>query len=194
MKRRLLFAVAVAAALSSAASAQVPEAYQTPLRIEGVAMDQITPGRSAGSVTIVIERWTTDQEREKLLAVLVEKGREKLVEVVRDVKPRAGFIKGPKANSWDIMFARLHLLPDGAGYRVVLVTDRPIGLWERANTTVYEDYEFVVAELRFDKDGKGEGKVATATKIDFDKAAGKLEVQSYATLPVLLNSLVLKKK
>jgi hypothetical protein len=48
--------------------------------------------------------------------------------------------------------------------------------------------------MRFDKSGKGEGKMAYATQINFDKNKNSIELENYASEPVRLNNLVLETK
>jgi hypothetical protein len=45
-----------------------------------------------------------------------------------------------------------------------------------------------------DKDGKGEGKMAVATKIKFDKAKNTIDLENYGIEPVRLNDVKLKVK
>jgi hypothetical protein len=56
------------------------------------------------------------------------------------------------------------------------------------------DYPFTIFEMRFDKSGKGEGKVAWGTQIRFDKKNNNIELENYSTEPVRLNNLVLSVK
>jgi hypothetical protein len=41
-------------------------------------------------------------------------------------------------------------------------------------------------EIRVDKEGKGQGKVAVATKISFDKKKNAIELENYSSEPVRL--------
>ena len=47
-------------------------------------------------------------------------------------------------------------------------------------------------EIRVNKDGKGEGKMAVATKINFDKQTRTMELENYASEPVRLQNLTAK--
>ena len=46
--------------------------------------------------------------------------------------------------------------------------------------------------MRFDKDGKGEGRMAYATQINFDKKKNTIELENYSSEPVRLNNLELE--
>jgi hypothetical protein len=135
---------------------------------------------------MVVNRWSTDAERKRLLAVLTEKGPEKLLDVLQDI-PRVGYFRTPESVGWDLHYATLTPMPEG-GERVVLATDRRIPFWEARNRPRSIDYPFTVIELRLNRDGAGEGKMSIATKITFDKEHNTIVLENYGTQPVLLQS------
>ena len=55
------------------------------------------------------------------------------------------------------------------------------------------DYPFTLIEVRLNKDGKGQGKMAYATKITFDKNKKTIELENYSSEPVRLNEVTLEK-
>ena len=93
----------------------------------------------------------------------------------------------------DIRYAWQVPRPDG-GRRIVLMTDRYIGFQEARNQPRTVDYPFTLIEMHVDNDGKGEGKMAVATKIDFDKKKKVIELENYSSEPVRLNNLTVKVK
>jgi hypothetical protein len=139
---------------------------------------------AAGNIDITVNRWSTDQERDALMSVMLEKGPEKLLDALQDVRP-VGHFGAPGNLSWDLRFARRTPLPDG-GERVVLVTDRRIGIWEAANQPRSIDYPFTVIELRLNPDGQGEGKMTIATKVIPDKEHNTITLENYNIQPVQL--------
>jgi hypothetical protein len=139
----------------------------------------------AGTLEIVIERWSTDQEQQKLSDALIEQGREALLSALQKIKPRAGYVRTSTSLGWDIHFAREQ--PLGDGRRVIIATDRPMSFWETQNRTRSSDYEFTLAEIRLTKDGKGVGKLATAAKISWNKDTRTVEIEDYDIEPVRLN-------
>jgi len=141
---------------------------------------------SAGNIEIVVNRWSSDKERDKLMSTLLEKGPEKLLDVLQDM-PRMGYFRAPGSLGWDIHFARKRALPDG-GQRVVLVTDRRIGFWEASNQPRSIDYPFTVVELQLNRDGDGEGKISVATKIIADKENNTITLENFDTQPVMLTN------
>jgi hypothetical protein len=140
----------------------------------------------AGVVEMVVERYSTDAERDRLLKALMEKGPEKLLDTLQSL-PRVGYIRTPNSIGYDLHYARKAPLPEG-GERVVLATDRYIGFWEAANRPRTIDYPFTIIELRLNRDGVGEGKMSLATKITVDKEHQQIELENYGSQPVLLKT------
>ena len=141
---------------------------------------------ASGTVEIVVNRWSTDKDRDRLLSTLMEKGPEKLLDVLQDL-PRVGYFRTPDSIGWDIHYARRAPMPEG-GERVVLATDRRIGFWEASNRPRSIDYPFTVVELHLNADGEGEGTMSLATKITGDKENNMVVLENYGTTPVMLKN------
>jgi hypothetical protein len=85
--------------------------------------------------------------------------------------------------------------PDaGGGRRIDIITPRVIGFREQRNQPRTVDYPFTLFEMKFDKSGKGQGKMAYATQIRFDSKKNAIELENYSSEPVRLNNLKLKEK
>ena len=69
-----------------------------------------------------------------------------------------------------------------------MATDRYIGFAEARNQPRSIDYPFTLFEIRVNEAGDGEGKVAVATKIEYDKKKNTLVLENYASEPVRLQS------
>ena len=65
-------------------------------------------------------------------------------------------------------------------------------LREQRNQPRTIDYPFTLFEMHFDKNGKGEGRMAYSTKIEFDKKKQVIELENYSSEPVRLNNLELE--
>ena len=156
----------------------------TPERFTAMAVN-MDNGRTS-TVDIVVNRWSPEAERNKLMSVLLEKGPEKLLDVLQKA-PRVGYFRTPQSTGWDLHYAHHAPLPDG-GERVVIATDRRINFWEAANRPRSIDYPFTVIELHINRDGEGEGKMSIATKITADKESNTIVLENYGTQPVLLQS------
>ena len=188
MKKTLsLLSLALAAVLGIAAAAAQTHGGREKFTAFAVNLDgtAIAP-TGAGVVEILVERYSTDAERDRLLEALMEKGPEKLLDTLQSL-PRVGYIRTPNSIGYDLHYARKAPLPEG-GERVTLATDRYIGFWEAANRPRTIDYPFTLIELRLNRDGVGEGKMSIATKITMDKDKTQIELENYGTQPVLLNN------
>lgn len=154
-------------------------------KFRAFAVNMSGVGRSgSGTVDIVIERWSSDAERERLIKVFLEKGPEKLLDALQDTK-RVGYIRAPQTLGWDLRFARQIEGEDGTR-QIIILTDRPINFAEARNRPRTIDYPFTLIDMRVDKNGDGEGKASVATKITYDKKKNNVELENYGTQPVLL--------
>jgi hypothetical protein len=136
----------------------------------------------SSTIMITIERWSTPEERKMLIDTLREKGGDALAETLFKM-PRVGFIRMPDTGGKDLHYAWQTQLPDGSR-RVVVGCERLLTF--RQGTSRAQDYEFGVVEMRFDKKGKGEGKVSGFAKVDIDKKTDQVEIKNYDSEPVRL--------
>jgi len=172
---------AVFCALPIAAPAQT---IGTPERYTANAINMNVSASSP--IEIVVDRWSTDAQRDKLMAVVVKDGPDKLLDTLQDL-PRMGYFRAPGDVGIDIHFARKVALPEG-GERVILVTDRRISFAEAATRPRSIDYPFTVIELRLNADGEGEGKMSVATKIVAETSHNIITLENYDTQPVMLKN------
>jgi len=179
---RIASMIGVALVLLFAPLAASPQIEDTPARFTAAAVD-LNRG-AAGTVEFIINRWSGDADRDRLMAVMFDKGPGKLLDALQEM-PRMGYIRTPGSIGWDIRFARHMPAPDG-GERIVLVTDRRMSFREVANRHRSVDYPFTVIELRLQKNGEGEGKVSLATRIIADKANKVVTLENYDIQPVML--------
>ena len=144
------------------------------------------PGRGTSTLQIVVDRWSTDVERDRLVTTLFEQGSERVLETLKDMTP-VGYIRNPNSTGWELRYARSTPLPDG-GEQVVLATDRPLSFWESSNQPRTVDYPFTIIEMRLNAQGEGEGKLSIATKIVADKQSGTIVLENYAMQKALLQA------
>ncbi|HEU0104999.1 MAG TPA: hypothetical protein VFT38_02430 [Vicinamibacteria bacterium] len=177
----------------AAFTAQVAVANGKPvLRLHAFAVNLSGPAPArTGTLDVTIERWSTPAEAAKLRDMLAEKGADALLETLQKM-PRAGSIQRTGRLGWDVHFAQQVVAADGSR-RIVLATDRPMSFWEAANQPRSADYAFTLAEIRLGPDGKGEGKLVPAAKIDYDKESNTLEIENYNTEPTRLTEVVAEK-
>ena len=172
-----------------------------PLRLSAFAvnMSTVATGKTA-VMDIRITRWSTAAEREALITTAVEKGQDALLRALQRM-PNHGRIAipgwiGPDPHNarlgWELHYAYLTPGEDG-GHRIGIATDRYIGMWEARDRPRTIDYPFSLIEIRLDRNGKGVGKMAVATKIEFDKAKKQMVLENYASEPVRLNEVKIEK-
>ena len=181
--------LALAAVLSLSSSSVTVEAQnRRPIeRLLATSVNMSNVGNTnASRIEMVIERWSSERERDELIATLKDKGSDALLDKLQKM-PRVGYIRDANNGSvgWDLHFARERKLDDG-GRQIVLATDRPISAWEAFNRPRSADYDFTLADIRFDGDGKGVGKLAVAAKITTNPKTGTIEIENFSSEPVRL--------
>jgi hypothetical protein len=160
-----------------------------PLRF--TAFNVSMPTGMAGVTEIVIERWSTDAERTKLLefvetAKYGEGGQRKLLNALQKIKPRVGYIRTPNSLGWDLRYAVENTLPDGTR-QLVIATDKPVSFAAAASDSQAMDYPFTIIEMRMKPGEKGEGKMLAATSITVKNK--RLELENYGQEPVRLTEI-----
>jgi hypothetical protein len=210
MKKRLMMAMAtalVALALIGTISAQVqpsPEPSATDrVRITGWALNMSNIATGANqTIQIDIDGWSNPSQRQHLIDTFLEKRQDGLLREL-ERQPELGRFRfpgfmGPDPNNimrlgTDIRYAMSSPLEDG-GRRIVIITPRVIGFREARNQPRTVDYPFSLFEMRFGTDGRGEGRMAWATQISFDKKKNSIEIENFSSEPVRLNQLRLEQR
>jgi hypothetical protein len=163
------------------------ETPNPPLKMTAFAVNMSNIGTGTSSVVdIEVDRWSTDAERGQLITAFNEKGPNALLSALQKTK-RVGFMRLPTTLGYDLHFARRHPLEDG-GEQIIIATDRRIGFWEERNQPRTIDYPFTLIEIRIKTNGEGEGKMALATKIAYNKKKNAIELENYSTEPVRLQN------
>jgi hypothetical protein len=149
-------------------------------------------GPSTATVDFTITRYSTDAERDQLLAIIkeekdVHRMNQKLLSALQRL-PKVGYIRTPDRLAWDLHYARQAPLEDG-GRQLVLATDRPVGFREARNQPRTMDYPFTIVQVHLDKNDRGEGKILAGTKIYIDKKTNNLVLENYAQQPVMFNEI-----
>lgn len=196
---RVVTAIALALSLTAAANTQSND-EKLEITAFAVNMSNIATGSNA-VVDITVNSWSTEQEREQLITTMLEKGPDALLRALQKAPVHGRFripgLMGPDPHQLrlghDIHYAWQTPQPDG-GRRIVLATDRYIGFQEARNQPRSIDYPFTLMEIHVGKNGEGQGKMAVATKITFDKKKKQIELENYSSEPVRLNALKVKVK
>jgi hypothetical protein len=189
-----IFAAWAAVGVLQSSVAPSPDASKLRISALAVNMSNIGPGGTA-VVDITIDSWSTAEERTRLIETMLERGQDALLATLQKLPSRGRFripgLQGPDPHQlrlgYDLHYAWQTAAPEG-GRRIVIATDRYIGFAEAAERPRTIDYPFTLFEIRVGKDGRGEGKMAVATKIEFDRRAKTIELENYSSEPVRLNN------
>lgn len=192
MRKTVAMALVAGFLLAGTALAQDKEEKAKPYRFTAFAIN-MNSGPRAGAVDIVLERLTTDEERQGLIAAFMEGGQDSLLKALQKVKPRVGYIRTPNSLGYDLQYAYRFANSDGTS-RVIIGTDRPINFWEASRQPRTIDYPFTIIEMRLDAKGQGEGRMAAGTKISRSKDGKTIELENYGISPVALNEIKLQKR
>jgi hypothetical protein len=182
--------LSVAASVEAQVGGQRPEAGSKPIETFEARAFNVQTGQT-GRVEIVINRWSTDGEREVLKAVLKAAGNEAMVNEMKNL-PQVGYIRTPQTMGDALMFARSTTLPDGSR-QVVVATNRPISVAGSLAPGAAQKYDLSVIEMRWKKGDKtGEGKMTIAAQASIDSKTGNVQIQNYAGMPSVLRDITSK--
>ena len=146
-----------------------------------------TGGLQTGSATspldIVIDRWSSEAERQQLLEAL-KRDQDALLRTLQDLEP-VGRIRTPTSVGWDLRYASTGPGEQGER-RIVIGTDRPMNVAEAIERPRSAEYPFTFIELRLNEAGEGEGRMSLATRVS--AATSKfIQLENYDTQPIRLN-------
>jgi hypothetical protein len=196
VRARTSFTAMLLALLVCAGALSHAQTAGRPIRLTSwaVSMANVATGANA-VVDIRVDKWSTPQEREKLIATFLDKGQDGLLSALQKV-PVKGRISIPGRQGpdpaqtrlgWDLRFAMETPGEDG-GKRILIATDRYMTFEEVRNQPRTVDYPFTFIDIRLNKNGEGEGKMAVATQLSFDKKKNTIVFENYSTEPVRLTN------
>ena len=169
---RFLALLLVAAGLATGAFAQSNE---RPARYTAVAMDLERGG--AVQLVIVVNRWSSQAEHDRLMKVMFDEGTDALLRALKRT-PRVGYLQTPPELGWPLYLAKRTPGEDG-GEHVFLLTDRPLSFLESAGLERSAEYPFTVVEMQLKSNGEGEGTVSLATKLIPVKEASTVILENF---------------
>ena len=183
--------LALALALSAGAFANAADDQEkTRQGFSGVAVSIGTPGNPTGvaPVDIVVTRWSTPQERQRLVTAFSGEGQHGALDELQDMKPVGTIRINHQGLAYDLRYAREFRNEDG-GRRIFLLTDRPISAWEAFVQPRYSDYPFTLIEMRLDNNGRGSGTITLAARITANEDGRFVQIENYATSPIQFNDI-----
>ena len=133
----------------------------------------------AVQLDILVDRFTSDNERMEYLQLLKAKGEEAMLKTLGKVN--VGRISTPGQVGVAVAVARVR--ETEGGQRVRLVTTRPVSFLQARRGEIADQFPYTVMDLYLDDEGKGNGSVLSALRVFFDDD-GKLQIQGVGGDPV----------
>jgi hypothetical protein len=181
--RLATFAAAAAVALAATAGTA---AAQREARTERFRALAVQPAGLGAPTTLMVElaitRWSTDAEQQKLRTTLLEQPKN-VLEVLSKM-PEVGRIETPGNVGYALRYAQ-KTSTNGTD-QILLLTDRPVGFAEAANSGRTLDYPITVIQLQMQPSGKGEGKIAVAARLIPNRLGKEIMVEDWNFTPVTL--------
>jgi hypothetical protein len=162
-------------------------AQDEPLRelYQAQAMGQGTQMGQTFNVTVHIQEYSTPEERQALVDAFTKAGSQGLYNALGKM-PAKGRIAITGTLGYDISFARK--LPAEEGFKVRVLTNRPITFGEAWESSRSMDYNLSILELNINKEtGKGTGTLMPASQFKIDKKTGEPTVEAFQNPWKLVN-------
>jgi len=160
-------------------------------RYSGLAQHLGTGPSGQTPIEIVITRWSSIEETQKLVDILVKDGHKEFADALGDTE-ETGFIRFPGGRT-PFPSTRLHLarqFQDGDKRTIMLATPRPVGFLEAARGDRRTlDYDLTMLQLEFDGDADGSGTFIIGAEIAINPETHKLEIKIGSTAPAAISNL-----
>ena len=188
MKTRRFFTLVVAVVAIAFATPALTQDQEE--RWQGLAQHLGTGPSGQVPIQIVVTRWSSIEETQKLVDVLVKDGHEKFADALGDTE-ETGFIRFPGGRT-QFPSVRLHLarqFQDGDKRTIMLATPRPIGYLEAVRGDRSLDYDLTMLQIEFDGDADGSGTFIIGAEINIDPETHKIQIATGSTAPATLSNL-----
>ena len=181
----LLVGVAAVAWTTPAGQDQERETFRALARHTGTGASGQT------SISLNIDRWSSDAEHDALLEVVMEGNNQDIANALGDADS-VGFLRttgrtqGRGTGSWQLRYARQTV--DADGIRTIrLATDRPIVFVEAARQPRRSwDSQTTLIELNVDENGEGEGVLMAGVEFTVDAKNNNITLSHLSSSPVQL--------
>jgi hypothetical protein len=149
------------------------------------AMGQNTQAGQTFNVTVHIDEYSTPEERQILIDAFNTGGSKGLYNALDKMSSR-GHIAITGTLGYDIKFARK--IPADEGFKLIVVTNRPINFREAWISGRSMDYNLSYLEMTLNKEtGKGTGTLIPAALFKIDKKSGEVTVEAFRNPWTLTN-------
>lgn len=137
------------------------------------------PGRvSTLSMKMYISSYTSDEELVQLATLLKEKGPDALLKAIGKIDRGRMAPTGRIGSDVGLIRSR----PTETGQRITMVMERPQAFAEMWSNSRSTDYPFGILVMDLDKDGKGQGTLMVAAKIEVTDQ-NVIEIENYGSQP-----------
>jgi len=180
VNKKMRFSISAAFALlllgrlvaeSSAQERIQPEEYQAQAMGQGTQLGQTF------NVTVHIDAYSTEEERQALIQAFEKAGSEGLFNALNKMRSK-GHIAITGTLGYDISFVRSIPTPDGTKIRIL--TNRPIRFGEAWTDSRSMDYDLSALELDLsNQKGKSSGVLVPACQFIIDKRTKELTIENY---------------
>jgi hypothetical protein len=148
-------------------------------------MGQNTQAGQTFNVTVHIDEYSTPEERQILIDAFNTSGSQGLYNALDKMSSR-GHIAVTSTLGYDIKYARR--IPFEEGFKIIVVTNRPINFREAWNSGRSMDYNLSYLEMTLNKEtGKGTGTLIPAALFKIDKKSGEVTVEAFRNPWTLTN-------
>jgi len=168
-----------------ATSGQTPERMTIQANAEGTSTQM---GKVVG-VKILIEEFSTPDDRKALIDAFQRSGQDGLRHALEKMKEKGRF-----SSDWGVGNGIKYIieLPSENGQRHLrLVTDRRLAFGEYGSRS--EEYDIGAIELILTPDGKGSGTLLPACKLTVNKKTQQIEIETFQNPWKLTNFIIYKK-
>jgi hypothetical protein len=174
------------------ANAAPQETPQLPFTLVANAFAQGGAISGTSRVTLLVTRWSTEEEGNNLEQILLNEGPKAMTEALRKMD-EVGRARVGQELSYGLRFAEYNDLGDGK-WRVFLATDRDIDPFESYYNTRSVDYDLTLIELVYDEnENTGQGVVAAGVSVKLDEANNRLVIENFDIAPVQLRNVRLSR-
>jgi hypothetical protein len=141
------------------------------------AMGTLTEQGKLFDVNINVDRYSSDADRQTLIDAFQKDGSKGLSSALEKMSSK-GRLAVTGTIGYDITFARRVSTPDG--YRIRLLTNRPLSFRELRNGARSEDYNLSFVELNInDQPSKSSGILLPAVQFKVDKNTNEIVAEDY---------------
>jgi hypothetical protein len=170
----IMMAVAVLSISTFHSSAQEKEGRQ---EYQAQAMGQGTQLGQTFNVTLIIEEYSSPDERQALVGAFEKAGSQGLYNALNKMHAK-GRIAITGTLGYDVIFARQ--IPTSDGLKLRILTNRPITFGEAWTDSRSMDYNLSAMEIDLsDQKGKSTGTLLPACQFKINKKNNELEIENY---------------